>query len=170
MSLEICSLEIAKKQLQTKQYVGAISIGDIEEPAPSFSKQKNCKVLRLEFDDVCWSSLITDNDVLPSEKDVHRIINFAKMFNEDDEILIHCHHGISRSSAAGFIANCIWLGPFQEEDALSLTLDSCHSHWVFPNDIMVGYADEILNRNGRMIKCLHMYDNGPRKKSVAGIM
>lgn len=158
MKIEVCSLDEAKKRLRSKQYTGSISIGDIGEPSPSFSFHKNCKLLRLEFDDVCWSSHITEKDRLPNQNDIQKIIDFAKTFKGNDEILIHCHHGISRSSAAGFILNCVWMGPYQEEEALSLTLDSCHSHWVFPNDIMVGHADDLLDRKGRMINCLHMYN------------
>lgn len=141
------------------KFTALISIGD---PLQSFPLGWATvpKRLRLEFHDVC-ELLLGDpssaHEVVPQAEHVQKIIDFGKEIQHQEGVcLIHCHAGMSRSPAAAFILHCLWKGPSKEEEAMRDALAGCREHWIFPNDIMVSHADDILNRNGAMIRELHL--------------
>ncbi len=53
--------------------------------------------LELKFDDVHIPSI---HYVAPTHEDIERILDFGKTLTENDTLLVHCHAGISRSTAA----------------------------------------------------------------------
>jgi predicted protein tyrosine phosphatase len=60
--------------------------------------------------------------------------------------------GASRSTAAAFGILSMLLGSGQELDALNYLMEIKPD--AFPNKLVVQFADEILNRNGRMLEAL----------------
>jgi predicted protein tyrosine phosphatase len=68
--------------------------------------------------------------------------------------LIHCHAGISRSQAAAAILLCQH-APGQEEAAFLRLLDLRKHGW--PNTRMVEFADELLKRDGALMRGLLAY-------------
>ena len=66
--------------------------------------------------------------------------------------LIHCFAGLSRSTAAAFIALCA-INPDTPEDAIARALRRC-SDTAVPNKLFVALADEQLGREGRMSAAL----------------
>jgi predicted protein tyrosine phosphatase len=88
----------------------------------------------------------------PTKED---IVNILDVYNKIIEVptYLHCFAGYSRSPAVGFILFCKEFGPGQEEQALEATLRASLND-IFPNQLMVEYGDEILGRNGAMIKVL----------------
>lgn len=93
---------------------------------------------------------------------IEQIIQFAEDNRMTDHVLIHCHGGIGRSTAAGFILQCVWWGPGtdREWDALNQALqavkDTNHPN---PNEHMVALADELLGREGRMVRTLQEFQS-----------
>jgi predicted protein tyrosine phosphatase len=69
-------------------------------------------------------------------------------------LLIHCHAGISRSTAAGGILMCQH-APGHEEEAFLRLLQLRKHGW--PNTRMVEFADQLLQRNGALMKGLLAY-------------
>ncbi len=69
-------------------------------------------------------------------------------------VLIHCHAGVSRSQAAAAILMCQH-APGREEEAF-LRLLSLRKHG-WPNTRMVEFADEMLKRDGALMKGLLTY-------------
>jgi predicted protein tyrosine phosphatase len=63
-------------------------------------------------------------------------------------MVIHCYAGVSRSTAAAFIAACA-LAPNRDEFVVARTLRAA-SPTATPNARMVALADLALGRNGRM--------------------
>ncbi|MCG8561548.1 MAG: tyrosine protein phosphatase [Hyphomicrobiales bacterium] len=86
--------------------------------------------------------------VPPNQDHVAELIDFAIAWDRRGPMLIHCWAGISRSTAAAFIALCT-LNPDQEEDGIARSLRSA-SPTATPNSRLVALADEILGRDGRM--------------------
>jgi predicted protein tyrosine phosphatase len=68
--------------------------------------------------------------------------------------LIHCHAGISRSQAAAAILMCQH-APGQEEAAFLRLLELRKHGW--PNTRMVEFADELLKRDGALMRGLLVY-------------
>ncbi|KQP52317.1 tyrosine phosphatase family protein [Methylobacterium sp. Leaf106] len=89
-----------------------------------------------------------DGHVLPSEVHVRRILDFAASWDRDRPLLIHCYAGISRSTAAAYIAACA-LAPERDEAEISRALRAA-SPSATPNALFVEIADHLLERGGRM--------------------
>ena len=73
--------------------------------------------------------------------------------------LIHCFAGLSRSTAAAFIALCA-VNPDAPEDATARALRRS-SDTAVPNKLFVALADKELGREGRMSAALTSM--GPNK-------
>jgi predicted protein tyrosine phosphatase len=72
----------------------------------------------------------------------------------DGHLLVHCHAGISRSTAAAAILMCQH-APGREEAAFLRLLELRRHGW--PNTRMVEFADRLLARNGALMKGLIAY-------------
>ena len=64
-------------------------------------------------------------------------------------LVMHCYAGISRSTAGAFITACA-LNPGRDEAAIARAIRGS-SKTAMPNIMLVGHADRILGRKGRMI-------------------
>lgn len=94
----------------------------------------------------------------PVAADILTIIKIAERWDQKHPLLIHCQMGISRSTAAAFITACSLL-PKNDELQLALLLRKL-SPSATPNKLMIALADNILNRDGRMIKAIESIGRG----------
>jgi len=69
-------------------------------------------------------------------------------------LLVHCHAGVSRSTAAAGILMAQH-APGREEEAFLRLLELRKHGW--PNTRMVEFADELLQRNGALLRALVAY-------------
>jgi predicted protein tyrosine phosphatase len=72
--------------------------------------------------------------------------------------VIHCYAGVSRSTAAAFVAVCT-LNPRRSEAAVAEALRRA-SPTATPNIRIVALADDILGRNGRMVEAITAIGQG----------
>jgi predicted protein tyrosine phosphatase len=87
--------------------------------------------------------------VLPEVADVEKILAFGRELGEDTgHLLIHCHAGISRSTAAMamILAQAF---PGEDEGAIGDWLVRVRPQ-AWPNSLMIRFADELLRRDGRL--------------------
>jgi predicted protein tyrosine phosphatase len=111
--------------------------------------------LRLTMNDVTDSSL---DEFAPSEKHVVDLLAFARQWNGDAPMLVHCWAGISRSMAATFTILCDRIGPDREfQIARAMRRRAPHAD---PNRLFVRFADRVLGRSGRMIKAVDAIGRG----------
>ncbi len=101
--------------------------------------------LRLSVNDIAEPNEML---VSPSEVHVSQLIGFIRRWDQRSPMLVHCWAGISRSTAAAFIALCT-LNENHPEDDLARLVRARGSH-AYPNRLMVRLADDILGRKGRM--------------------
>ena len=87
--------------------------------------------------------------VLPARSDVETILAFGRDAGDVTHLLIHCHAGISRSTAA-MLMILAQAHPGESEDAVVERLLAIRPQ-AWPNSRMIGFADELLNRNGRLL-------------------
>jgi len=96
--------------------------------------------------------------VLPAESHVRELLDFAGAWDQAEPLLIHCYAGVSRSTAAAFIAACA-LGPERDEGEIARALRAA-SPTATPNARLVALADAALSRRGRMIDAIAAIGRG----------
>jgi predicted protein tyrosine phosphatase len=103
-------------------------------------------------------STYMEGHILPGEAHVRNLIDFVQRWDRAAPLLIHCYAGVSRSTAAAFIAACA-LSPDRSEDAIAQNIRSA-SPTATPNVRLVSLADAMLNRSGRMIAAVERIGRG----------
>jgi predicted protein tyrosine phosphatase len=97
----------------------------------------------------------------PTQKHVAEILAFGTELASETEaaaerhLLVHCHMGISRSTAA-MLMLLAQVHPREPEDQLFARLREMRPQ-AWPNSLMIGYADEILGREGRLVTALRRH-------------
>jgi predicted protein tyrosine phosphatase len=94
----------------------------------------------------------------PGEDHVIQLVSFARNWDRAAPLLIHCFAGISRSTAAAYIA-AIAIEPDQQEEALAREL-RMRAPSATPNSRLIAIADDILGRNGRMVAAIGAIGRG----------
>ena len=144
----VCGLnELALHSLEAPTHV--LSILDPEQPEPS--ALASClpdRLLRLRFHDVIEHS---PGVKLPTVDDVAAILAFGSRFGASDRPLVHCHFGISRSTAA--MAVLIARNPSLTGDEVFARLLRIRPR-AWPNSLMVRHADDIMERRYRLMPAL----------------
>lgn len=96
--------------------------------------------------------------IAPTRADVAEILTFGAGLAEESEkrtdghLLVHCQMGISRSTAA-MLMLLAQVYPDESEDALFARLREIRPQ-AWPNSRMVGFADDLLGRNGKLVAAL----------------
>ena len=145
----VTSLRDAPSQLAHHQASHAIGILGPDTAHPVFGKLPEAHHLRLSFHDV---AAVTPGLSAPRSGDMTKLLGFLRNWNGPSPLLIHCWAGISRSTAAGFIAGCL-LRPGDDEWLLARELRQAAPS-ATPNPLLVALADEALGRDGRMIAAI----------------
>jgi HEAT repeat protein len=111
--------------------------------------------LRLEFSDI--DEPVSEPDmIMPSPGDVLKIVEFASLVaRKDGDVLVHCHAGVSRSTAAALTVWAVLLGAeesSQELDVRAMSNVLAATPLARPNRWLVELADEILGREGKLVE------------------
>ena len=105
-----------------------------------------------------------DGYTVPGEEHVKRLIDFAGTWDRAAPMVVHCFAGISRSTAGAYVAACA-LNP--ERDELQIAQAIRHaSPTAQPNARIVGIADRLLKRDGRMVNAIETI--GPGEAATEG--
>ncbi len=145
----VCSLRAASEQVAFTGARKAISILGSEMEHPTFYSVQADNHLRLTFNDVAAAS---PGLTAPGMHDMVKLLTFIRQWDRQAPMLIHCWAGISRSTAAGYIATCL-LQPERDEADLAGTLRRA-SPSATPNPMLIKLADEALGRGGRMRRAI----------------
>ena len=143
--VHVCSLH-AVRELDVSTYDGIITIEDTTIREPFRVQTDEPKQLILQFEDI---NKPMDDYIIPQMCHIKRALEFADKI-EDGSLLIHCHAGISRSSAIALAVIAKRLGPGKEEEAVN-TLEHINPN-CRPNKFIVEMTDELLERDGKLYK------------------
>ena len=105
-----------------------------------------------------------DGFTVPAEEHVGRLIDFAREWDRSTPMVVHCFAGISRSTGAAFVAACA-LNPKRDERDIARAIRDA-SPTAQPNARIVGIADRLLERDGRMVRAVE--DLGPGEIASEG--
>jgi predicted protein tyrosine phosphatase len=126
---------------------------DTDVPTPAaISKDRH---LRLAMNDICEPA---EGLVVPDEEHVAALVRFTLDWDRKAPLLIHCWAGISRSTAAAFVALCA-LNPSADEFGLARRLRLA-SPTAYPNRRLVRLGDAVLARSGRMVEAVEEIGRG----------
>jgi predicted protein tyrosine phosphatase len=131
---------------QPSRLVSMLSPEYMIDTPPGFSPERH---LRLALNDIADPALGT---APPMEQHVEDLIEFGRDWDAADPMLIHCWAGVSRSMAAAFVLLCdrSWRGA---EFRIAREMRGRAPH-ASPNRLFVRLADEILERNGAMMRAI----------------
>lgn len=99
-----------------------------------------------------------DGHTLAGQEHIARLLAFLRDWDREAPMVIHCWAGISRSTAAAYIAACT-LGPDHDEEDLADALRTAAPS-ATPNARLVALADAALGRRGRMIRAIERIGRG----------
>ena len=128
-----------------------LSILDPEMAEPSdFGDYGEHERLELRFHDIIEP---TRGQIAPERSDVERILDFGRDLLSDPvdcrHLLVHCHAGVSRSTAALTMILAQASPDRPAAEAMAAVGGIRHKAW--PNLRMIEFADEILERRGELV-------------------
>jgi len=112
--------------------------------------------LLLSMNDIAFAG--TGDLVAPQEDHVRQIVAFARAWDRQAPLLIHCWMGVSRSPAAALIA-ALAVRPDEDDAALVRRLRQA-SPYATPNARLIEFGDAVLNRGGRLIAAVRAIGRG----------
>lgn len=134
------------EQHGVRHVVTLLAPGTAHEPPQGIAAERH---LKLYFHDIVQEM---DGHTPPSAADAERLISFFRSWDPQEPMLIHCWAGISRSTAAAYMALCMFRPDADEED-LAQELRSA-SPSATPNRLIIALADDLLGRQGRMVRAI----------------
>jgi predicted protein tyrosine phosphatase len=96
--------------------------------------------------------------IAPDAAHIETLIEFVRGWDRSAPLVVHCFAGISRSTAAAFVAVCA-LNPQRDETAIAAGLRRV-SPTALPNPRIVSLADNLLDRDGRMVSAIAAIGRG----------
>jgi predicted protein tyrosine phosphatase len=129
-----------------------LSLLDPERDAPSVSVRHGVVRFRDTLVEGVYGSF--------GEKELREVLGFieeaiAASRVEAVRLIVHCHHGQSRSPAAAFIALALALGPGREHEAFKYVVARSENPW--PNRLVIELADKALGRGGALLRELDAF-------------
>jgi predicted protein tyrosine phosphatase len=156
--LTICGLdELDAHSARSVTHVLSILDPGWPEPEAFFAYDPHHRTT-LHFDDAIEPAA---NIALPRREHVEEILAFGNVFRRDRaerpeaHLLIHCHAGISRSTAA--MATLLAQSDADEDEEHIFARLVAIRPQAWPNSLMIGFADELLSRDGRLNAALRRH-------------
>ena len=94
----------------------------------------------------------------PGERHLATYLEWLQAWDRAHPLVVHCYAGISRSTAAAYVAVCA-LAPDRDEEELALLLRA-RAPSATPNRLIVDIADAMLGRQGRMSRAIAAIGRG----------
>lgn len=151
----VCSLNAVESTIAEEKPSHLISVLDAASMIETPEAIAGNNHLKLAMNDI---STPRKGYETPGEAHIASLITFLEDWPQVSPLLIHCWAGISRSTAAAFIAFCL-NNPDQDEFILARMLRHA-SPSATPNKLIVHLADNLLGRNGRMVNAIEEIGRG----------
>lgn len=156
--LTICGIEELPGH-ETREVTHVLSLLDPDWPElEAFQRYGAHHRTTLHFNDIIAPA---PGRIAPTPDDMAAILGFgadlqaAERQGDEGHLLVHCHMGVSRSTAA-MLSLLAQAHPGEDEDRLFARLREIRPQ-AWPNSLMVGFADEQLGRGGRLTEALRRH-------------
>ncbi len=147
--IHVCSLRLLDDSIaQTgASHLMTLINEDTMPPTPAAIRPENH--LKLGMNDIIEP---IEGLTAPSDSHVSELIDFVTAWDRQSAMVIHCWAGISRSTAAGYVALC-QINPDVDEQIIAASMRNA-SPSATPNRLIVEIADRMLSRDGRMLAAI----------------
>jgi predicted protein tyrosine phosphatase len=156
--LTICGISELPDQ-RDRSVTHVLSILDPDHPDPeAFAAYDPHHRTILRFHDIINP---VEGMILPEPEHVAAVLRFGDEVaagsaeRSEGHLLVHCHMGISRSTAA-MLTLLAQTNPEESEDRLFERLTDIRPQ-AWPNSLMIAFADDLLSRNGRLTDALRRH-------------
>jgi len=153
--IHVCSLSKVTETIRATGAQSLVTLLDKGTPVKRPSGIAAEKHLVVMLSDIIAEA---EGHTLPSESHVENLLAFVRQWDQASPLLIHCWAGVSRSTAAAFIAACT-LRPLRDEAEIARAV-RIKSPTATPNARLVAIADALLGRNGRMVAAIEKIGRG----------
>ncbi len=143
MTVVVCPLDAFANACRDHAPSHVVSL--LAPPAAAPALTCSARRLHLGFNDI---AVATPGLVAPSAEHIADLLAFFETWDRRSVLLIHCWAGISRSTAAGYIAATMRDGPGSERTLVRVLRQ--RAPFATPNPLMIDLADAALGRNGEM--------------------
>lgn len=147
--LTVCGIEELPNQ-RARNVTHVLSLLDPEYPdLDVFHSYAGHRRTTLRFHDIIDAA---QGRVMPQPEHLEEILKFGSEFHAQQDaqasshLLVHCHMGVSRSTAA-MLSLMAQANPDEAGESLFTRLVAIRPQ-AWPNSQMIGFADEQLGRNG----------------------
>lgn len=151
----VCPLSQAAALIRRHDASHAVSLLAPPAAPPAFDTVHGERHLHLAFNDI---TAPREGYRMPEPQHVAQLIAFARNWNPERAMIVHCYAGISRSTAAAYIMQCALL-PRADEQKLAEQLREA-SPSATPNPLLISYADDMLGRDGAMVRAIRSIGRG----------
>lgn len=126
------------------------------ETPQGMDKSRHIKML---IDDI---SEPRDGFILPEKHHAQELLDFTNDWDISKPLLVHCHMGISRSTATS-----LGVAAKYDPENIEIIIENLKeiAPHASPNKIMTQYYDEILGLNSRLFSSLAFFDPEPIEES-----
>ena len=153
--IHVCSLARLYKTVEETKALHIVTLLRLTDRVTRPAHIRADNHLILAVDDIVDAE---DGFTVPAQEHVLRLIDFAQAWDRSTPMVVHCFAGISRSTAAAFTAACA-LSPQRDEAYIARAIRAA-SPTAAPNKRIVAIADDILKRDGRMIRAVEALGRG----------
>jgi predicted protein tyrosine phosphatase len=153
--LHVCSLALIA---ETVAKTGARSLVTLLSPGTEIDRPIGISAKRHLY--LVVSDIVEPmpGQVLSDAAHLHELLRFVHAWDRAVPMVIHCFAGVSRSTAAAYVAACA-LQPERDEFATAWALRAA-SPTASPNARLVALADAALGRRGRMSEAITAIGRG----------
>ncbi len=99
-----------------------------------------------------------DGHIVPGELHVRKLLDFVRVWDKAQPMVVHCYAGVSRSTAAAMITACA-LDPGRSEQEVA-GLIRARSPTATPNLRLIAVADRLLGRSGKLTSAAESIGRG----------
>jgi predicted protein tyrosine phosphatase len=143
--LHVCSLALIG---ETVARTGARSLVTLLSPGTAVERPIRIRPERHLYIAVSDIVAPAPGQILPDATHLEDLLGFVQAWDRAEPIVFNCFAGVSRSTAAAYIAACA-LSPRRDEFAIARAMRAA-SPTASPNPRLVALADDALGRGGRM--------------------
>ena len=153
--LHVCSLALIG---ETVAKTGARSLVTLLSPGTEVERPNGIRPERHLY--LALSDIVEPmpGQILAGATHLEDLLGFVHAWDRAEPMVIHCFAGVSRSTAAAYIAACA-LNPGGDEFAIARAMRAS-SPTASPNPRLIALADDALSRQGRMIEAIAAIGRG----------
>jgi predicted protein tyrosine phosphatase len=153
--LKVCSLARLQRTVQEEDASHVLTLINAGTPVTRPPSVPEDRHLFIAMSDILEP---LDGHILPAEAHVRSLLSFIRGWDRARPMVVHCYAGVSRSTAAALITATA-LNPGRAEAEIASVIRA-RSPTATPNLKLVGVADRLLGRNGRLFDAAQAIGRG----------